>query len=152
MSGIEAKFAEGVKPFLDDGEQVLVSCIAQSRGQTRAVVSGLKFTGQLGKNMQAAKDGEVVVENPMALVLTNRRVLTVKIGMPIGLGIGGKVKEVMTALPISDVDSIESNRFALRQNISLTVHGVEIKLETNAKASAGELAERFTELKAASPS
>jgi hypothetical protein len=37
----------------------------------------------------------------------------------------------------------------LRQNITITVRGVEIPLETNAKANAGGLAEEFKQIKAA---
>jgi hypothetical protein len=147
VASTEDKFAEGVQPFLEDGEQVLVTCVAQARGHTRHVISGLKLGGQQFKNMQAANEAEVRVENPMALVLTNKHVLTVKIGTPLGLGVGGKVKEVMTAIPLEEVESITANRFALRQNISLVIHGTEIKLETNAKAKAGPLAEKFAELK-----
>ena len=56
---------------------------------------------------------------------------------------------LMIVMPFSEVDSITNKRIALRQNISLVVRGTEIKLETNAKASSGELAEKFTELKSA---
>ena len=42
----------------------------------------------------------------------------------------------MTAIPLTEVDSIDVKKIALRQNITLTVRGVEIPLETNAKANA----------------
>lgn len=149
-SATESKFAEGVRPYLEEGEEVLVSCVAQSRGRTQYIVSGLQFGGgQLGQSLAAAKESAVRVENPMALILTDKHLITAKISSPIGLGIGGKVKEVMSVLPFSEIDSISNKRIALRQNISLVVRGTEIKLETNAKASSGELAERFTALKSA---
>jgi len=111
------------------------------------VVSGLSSEEELSRSSGAAEAGEVRVENPMALALSQRRLLTLKISQPIGVGIGGKVKEVLTAIPLREVDSIEVKRIALRQNITITVRGVEIPLETNAKANAGGLAEEFNRLK-----
>jgi hypothetical protein len=149
-SAHEKKFAEGVQPFLEDGESVVASCIAQAKGFSRMMVSGLR----LGKSevrgaSEAAAAGEVKLDNPMALVLSDRRLLTVKISAPIGLGIGGKVKELLTAIPLAEVDAIKVKRIALRQNITLIVHGVEIPLEANAKANASVLSEEFLRLKVA---
>ena len=70
-----------------------------------------------------------------------------KISAPIGLGIGGSVKELLTAIPIAEVDAIEVKRIALRQNITLLVRGVEIPLEANAKANGRGMAEEFDRLK-----
>jgi hypothetical protein len=55
----------------------------------------------------------------------------------------------MTAIPLTEVDSIEVKKIALRQNITLIVRGVEIPLETNAKANARGLADEFARMKAA---
>src|SRR4051812_22538778 len=150
MNATEQKFADGAQQYLEDGEEVLVACIAQAKGYTKMMVSGLDLgRREVGRSSAAAKESEVKVDNPMALVLTEQRLLTLKIGMPIGLGIGGKVKELLTAIPLSEVDSIAVKKIALRQNVTVTVRGVEIPLETNAKASAKEQVERFEQLKAA---
>jgi hypothetical protein len=149
-SAHEKKFADGVQPFLEDGESVVASCIAQAKGFSRMIVSGLDLgKGEVGRATDAAATAEVKVDNPMALVLTDRRLLTVKISAPIGLGIGGSVKELLTAIPIAEVDSITVKRVALRQNVTIVVHGVEIPLETNAKANAGGVAKEFDRLKLA---
>jgi hypothetical protein len=149
-SAHEKKFTEGVQPFLEEGEEVLASSIAQAKGFSRMMVSGLQLgQSQVAGSTAAAESGEVRVDNPMAIVLTNRRLLTVKISAPIGLGMGGNVKELMTAIPLTEVDSIEVKKIALRQNITLIVRGVEIPLETNAKANARGLADEFARMKAA---
>jgi|SRR5215203_4758381 len=149
MTSQEKKFAEGAQPYLEEGEEVLVACVAQAKGYTKLVVSGLDLgRREVGGSSSAAEAGEVKVANPMAVVLTDRRLLTLRISMPIGFGIGGSVKELLTPIPLSDVDSIEVKRIALRQNVTIKVRGVEIPLETNAKASVKELAERFDRLKA----
>jgi hypothetical protein len=149
-SAHEKKLADGVQPYLEDGERVLASCIAQAKGFSRMMVSGLDLgKSEVEHSSGAASKAEVRVDNPMALVLTDRRVLTMKISAPIGLGIGGSVKELLTAIPIAEVDAIKVDRIALRQNITLLVHGVEIPLEANAKANARGMAEEFDRLKIA---
>jgi hypothetical protein len=149
-SAHESKFTEGVKPHLEAGERVLASCIAQAKGYSKMMVSGLDLgKREVGRSTAAANEGEVKVANPMALVLTDRRLLTVKISAPLGFGIGGSVKEVLTAIPLDQVDAIDVKKIALRQNITLTVRGVEIPLETNAKANAKGLAEEFERVRVA---
>ena len=147
-SAHEKKFAEGAQPYLEDGERVLATCIAQAKGFSRMMVSGLDLgKREVGRSTAAAAEGEVKVANPMALALTDRRLLTLKISAPIGLGIGGSVKELLSAIPLDQVDAIEVKKIALRQNITLRIRGVEIPLETNAKANAKGLAETFERAK-----
>jgi hypothetical protein len=149
-SAYEAKFEEGARPFLQEGEEVLASCIAQAKGFTRMAVSGMDLgRSEVAGSAAAASEGEVRVANPMALVLTNRHLLTLAISSPIGLGIGGNVKSLLSAILLSQLDSVLVKRIALRQNITLTVRGVEIPLETNAKADATGLARHFERLKPA---
>ena len=64
-----------------------------------------------------------MLASPCALVLTGWHLLTVKIGAPIGLGLGGKVKEVLRAVPVAEVDGIEVRKVALRQDITVHVRG-----------------------------
>ena len=149
-SAHEKKFTEGAQPYLEEGEQVLAACIAQAKGFSRMMVSGLDLgKREVGRASAAAEEGEVKVANPMALVLTDRRLLTLAISAPIGFGIGGSVKELLSAIPLDQVDSIAVKKIALRQNITVTIRGVEIPLETNAKANASGVAEEFARIKGA---
>jgi hypothetical protein len=148
-SAHEKKFAEGAQPYLEQDERVLATCIAQAKGFSRMMVSGLDLgKREVGRSTSAAEAGEIKVANPMALALTDRRLLTLRISSPIGFGIGGTVKELLSAIPLAEVDSIDVKKVALRQNITITVRGVEIPLETNAKANASGLAEAFGREKA----
>jgi hypothetical protein len=148
-SAHEKKFVEGAQPYLEDGEQVLATCIAQAKGFSKMMISGLDLgKREVGRATAAAEAGEVRVDNPMALALTDRRLLTLKISAPIGFGIGGSVKELLSAIPLSEVDSIVVKKIAMRQNITITVRGVEIPLETNAKANASGLSAEFERAKA----
>jgi hypothetical protein len=81
------------------------------------------------------------------VVLTPQRLLTVKIGTPLGFGIGGKVKEILSWVPVADVDGIEVKKIALRQNITLHVRGEQIGLEASAGNRATEMASTLATLK-----
>lgn len=155
MSKQEQKVIDGVRPMLEPGEEPLVALIAQPKGTTKGTVGG-SVLGNAGEAMggrarreadEAAAAADLVLSTPCALVLTSRRLLTVKIGAPIGLGLGGKVKEVLSAVPISEVDGVDVKKIAMRQNITLRARGQTIELEANAAASASEFAERLVSLK-----
>lgn len=155
MSKQEQKVIDGVRPMLESGEEPLVAVVAQPKGTTKGIV-GDSVLGQAGGGMgggqrrqagEAAAAADIVLSTPCALVLTSRHLLTVKIGAPIGLGLGGKVKEVLSAVPISEVDGVDVKKIAMRQNVTLRARGQVIELEANAAASASELAERLVSLK-----
>ena len=155
MSKQEQKVIDGVRPMLEPGEEPLVALVAQPKGTTKGTVGG-SVLGNAGEAMggrerrgaeEAATAAQLVLESPCAIVLTNSRVLTVKIGAPIGLGLGGKVKEVLSAVPLHDVDGVDVKKIAMRQNITLRARGQTIELEANAAASGSEFAEMLASLK-----
>jgi hypothetical protein len=80
-------------------------------------------------------------------VLTNKRLLTVQTGEALGMGVGGAVKDVLSAVPITDVDSIKVKRLLLGYVVTLTVRGSEFKLEANAAAGAKPMAEALERAK-----
>jgi len=88
-----------------------------------------------------------VLASPCAVVLTSTRLLTARIGAPIGLGLGGKFKEILSAVPVNEVDGIEVKKIALRQNITLHVRGEAISLEANAAARANDMASTLVSLR-----
>jgi hypothetical protein len=153
VSKQEQKVIDGVRPMLNPGEEPLVALVAQPKGTTRGIVgdavvgSDALGGGQRRAAEEAAQAAEIKLSTPCALVLTNARLLTVKIGAPIGLGLGGKVKEVLSAVPLNEVDGVDVKKIALRQNITLRARGQIIELEANAAASGSELAERLAALK-----
>lgn len=142
MNKQEQKAAEGAAPFLDEGETVKAAVIARPRGWTQAGAGAAgpgALASALGARKQsrqeaAGQEAGFEIPSPMALMVTERRLLVFSIGSPIGMGKGGKVKELVSAAPIAEVDSIESRRLLLGKVITLTVRGVQIKLEVNAAA------------------
>lgn len=160
MSRHEQKIKEGARRFLEDGEEVLAAFVARPRGWTQsaagagvggvagAVVGGVLAARKQGQAHAGGEQAGFPLASPMALAVTQRRLLSLKIGSPIGLGMGGEVKELVGSAPLSDVDSIEVKRLALGKVVTLTVRGVPVKLEANAAADAKGLVEAFERAKA----
>jgi hypothetical protein len=155
MSKQESKIIDGIRPHLEPGEEPLVAIVAQTKGTTKAI-AGAGALGAAGAALgggerrgahDAASGAGLVLASPCAVVLTPQRLLTVKIGAPIGLGLGGKVKEILSSVPLAEVAGIEVKKVALRQNITLHVRGESVNLEANAAASGNDLASTFAALR-----
>jgi len=148
MAKAEEWITEGAKEHLEAGEEVLVALVAQPRGHTQAVAGNLPLgDAKEARNVAAGEQAGFALESPMALALTPRRLIAFSISNPVGMGVGGKVKGVLTSAPIADVDAIEVKRLLMGARITLTVRGVEMKLEAGAGAKAKPLAEEFDRLK-----
>jgi len=151
-SRYEDKFKAGAQQYLDAGEQVITAFIAQPRGSGQAM-SGNLIAGEIGGRQarKARASGEatgLIVSRPMALAVTPRHVLTLKISSPF-LGRGGEVKELLSKVPIEDVDGVRVRRFGLAKRITVTVGGQNVELEGNVGAT--EFADAFERAKAAAP-
>jgi hypothetical protein len=145
----EDKIIDGVQSFLEDGEEVQGAIVARPRGWTQAMAGSLNLGAhQQGKAREGAKAAGFQLASPMALVLTQRRLLSFEIGSPIGMGKGGAVKDLVGSAPIAEVDSIEVKRLLLGKVVNVSVRGVPFKLEVNAKADAGGLADAFNRARA----
>lgn len=150
----EQKVKDAMGPFLEEGEEVRAVLIARPRGWTQTTAGGrtLGVGKAIGRHAQqkargGAEEAGIQLASPGAIVLTQRRLLTVQTGEALGMGAGGSVKEVLSAVPISDVDSIKVKRLLLGYVVTLTVQGSEFKLEANAAAGAKPLAEAFERAK-----
>jgi hypothetical protein len=156
VARFETKIKEGAAPFLDAGEEVLAAFVARPRGWTQATASpgGGAVAGMIGgalggkkqqQNVAAATEAGFELASPMALAITQQRLLSIAIGAPIGLGIGGKVKGLVSAVPIGEVDSIESKRLAAGKTVTVTVRGVPFTLEVGAGANVKGVEEAFAQ-------
>ena len=160
MARYETKIKEGAKPFLEQGEEVVAAIMARPRGWTQATASagGGAAAGLIGgaignkkqrRNADAAEQAGFELASPMALAVTQRRLLSLKVGSLIGLGMGGKIEGLVSAAPVSEVDSIEVKRLAAGKTVTVTVRGVPFVLEVGAGANAKGVAEALESAKAA---
>jgi hypothetical protein len=148
----EDKIKEQAQQYLDAGEHVLAAFVAQPRGATTAKMAGLGPSSiggiKTSKQKRAAEEAGLELANPMALALTESRLLVLGISQPIALGKGGDVKELVSAALLTEVDSIEVKRLLVGKTVTVTVRGVPIKLEAGGGANAKGLAEEFARMKA----
>jgi hypothetical protein len=143
----EDKIKQQAQPYLVAGEHVIAGFVAQPRGATTARIGGLG-PGSVGgmkvsRQNGAAERAGLQVANPMSLALTESRLLVFRISKPIAMGKGGDVKDLISAAPLSDVDSIEIKRLLVGKIVIVTVRGVAIKLEAGGGANAKGLAQEF---------
>ena len=148
----EDKIKEQAEPYLEPGERVLAAFIAQPRGANMARAGGLAPSAIGGRKVKEARRAAEVsglqLARPMALALTDRRLVVLKISPPIAMGKGGDVKELVSAVPLTDVDSIEIKRLLVGKVVVVTVGGAAVKLEAGAGANAKGLAEEFARARA----
>jgi hypothetical protein len=145
----EDKIKEQAEPYLEPGERVLAAFIAQPRGANMAGAGGLAPSAIGGRKVKearrAAEASGLQLARPMALALTDRRLVVLKISP---MGKGGDVKELVSAVPLTDVDSIEIKRLLVGKVVLVTVGGAAVKLEAGAGANAKGLAEEFARARA----
>src|SRR6202046_5770420 len=149
----EDKIKEQAGTYMEPGERVLGAFIARPRGASQAsmgglagdIIGGRKATQQ----RRAAKDAGLQLASPMALALTDKRLLVLRISPPIALGKGGDVKELVSEAPLTDVDSIDVKRLLAGKVVTVTVRGTPFKLEVGSGGTAKGLADEFAQVKAA---
>ena len=160
MARSEAKIKQGATPFLEPGEEVLAAIVARPRGWTQAGASagGGAVAGAIGgaiggkkqrKNIEAAEQSGFELANPMALAITPRRLLSLKVTAPIGAGIAMKVEDLVSSVRLDAVDSIKVKRLAIGKTITVTIQGVPFVLEVGAGANAKGVVEALERAKEA---
>jgi hypothetical protein len=144
MSKHEDKIKTGAQPYLQDGEQVLAAFIARPRGWTQSM-AGARGLGrsQVNANTGGAESAGFSLASPMALAITQRRLLSLELGTAVGMGVGGDVKDLAGEAPLSDVDEIKIKRLLVGKVVSLSVRGQEFKLEVNGAANASGVVDEW---------
>jgi hypothetical protein len=140
-----------MQPFLEPGELVLGAMTAQPKGRTTAMAGGgaASMIGQAmtGKVASNAKAVGLVVSASMAVVVTEKRLITAKIKIS-AMGAVTEVKEIMSSLPIGEIDSIAAKRLGLGGILSITAKGGDaVKLECRV-GPARELVDAFEKARA----
>ena len=160
MARFETKLKDSAPAFLEDGEELVAAIIARPRGWTQSNASpgGGLGAGLVGgaiggrkqkENIGSAEDAGFELPNPMALGVTNRRLVAFEISAPVGLGIGGNIKGLKSAVPVGQVDEIEVKRLAAGKTVTVTINGSSFKLEAGPGADAKGLAAALEQARAA---
>jgi len=153
MSSYEDKIKEQARSYLQPGEQILAAMIARTRGASMASAGSIAGNAIGGRKVvqqrRAAEDAGLKLTSPMALAMTDRRLLVLKISPIIGMGKGGDVKELVSDVPVADVDSIQIKRLLVGKVVTVTVRGTPVKLEVGATGDAKGVADGFARAKSA---
>lgn len=147
----EDKIKEQAKPYLEPDERVLAAFITRPRGTNVAMAGGLAPAAIGGRKVKDAREAAqargLQLTSPMALALTDARLVVFKVSQPIAMGKGGDIKDLVSSVPLGDVDSIEVKRLLVGKVVIVTVAGAAVKLEAGAGANAKGLAEEFARVR-----
>ena len=132
---------KSIEPYMESGEELLNVMIVQGKGMTKALVGGgaigAAAVGALrdrkGKDEPAAA-GAIELSSKMGLAITSRRLLVFKAGGAMTLS----AKELLSAVPIADVDAIDVGKGMMTKPITLTVRGETFQVEAPKAANTKE--------------
>ena len=147
---------KSIDPYMEPGEEPLDVMIVQGKGMIKALIGGgavgaAVIGGRRDRKSQAEAEagngGGIQLSSKMGLAITPRRLLLFKAGGAMTL----KATELLTAVPIADVDSVEVGKGALTKPVIITVRGESFQVEAPKAANTDRLVEAFTKAKAGAP-
>jgi len=134
-------------------EELLGAAFAKPRGATTAAAGGGLIASEIGAH-KAGKQGKgadaagIKLGNPGAVAVTATSLVTMEVGVSMG-GQIKEVKEVLSMVPLNQVDSIEVKRMGLAGVMEISAGGSSFKLEGKV-GDMREFAAAFESAKAAS--
>lgn len=145
----EDKIREGAQSFLHSGEHVLAAFVARPRGWTQQMAGSMHVGAtQQGHAHEGAAAAGFALASPMAIAITQYRLLSFSMGAQAGMGVGGGVKELVGQAPLADVGSLTTKRLLVGKIVEITVRGESFKLEVGAGANTKGVVEEFNKAKA----
>ncbi len=134
-------------------EEILCAAWGKPRGSMTAVAgAGNVFASEIGarwagKQREGAKNAGISLGNPGAVAITPTSLVTMKVKVS-AMGAIKEVSEVLSVVPLGEVDSLEVTRMGLTGVMKITAAGSSFKLEGK-PGDMKELAEVFARAKAA---
>jgi hypothetical protein len=143
---------KSIEPYLEPGEDLLNVIIVQGKGMTKALLAG----GAIGaaaigarrdrKSAADASGGGVELSSKMGIAITPRRLLIFKAGGAMALS----AKELLSDVPIADVDSIEVGKAVMTKPVTITVRGDAFQVEAAKAVNTKDFVSAFEQAKAGS--
>jgi hypothetical protein len=133
-------------------EEILGAAWGKPRGSTTAVASGNVIAKEIGarwagKHRAGAEAAGIQIANPGAVAVTATSLVTMKVKVS-AMGAIKEVTEVLSVVPLAEVDSLQVKRAGLTGVMEITAAGGSFKLEGK-PGDMKELAEVFERAKAA---
>ena len=132
-------------------EEILGAAWGKPRGATTAGVGGGVIVGEIGarwtgKQHKGAEAAGIKLGNPGAVAITPTSLVTMKVKVS-AMGAIKEVTEVLSVVPLAEVDSLEVKRVGLTGVMEITAGGSSFKLEGK-PGDMKELADVFARAKA----
>jgi hypothetical protein len=133
MSKHQEQIIEAAKGKLD--EQILGAAWGKPRGASTAAAPGV-IVGEIGarwagKHRKGAEAAGVTLGNPGAVAITPTSLVTMKVKVS-AMGAIKEVVEVLSVVPLADVDALEVKRMGLTGVMEITIGDSAFKLEGKA--------------------
>ena len=115
-----------------DGE-ILGAAFAKPRGAGTMSAGGGVIAGEIGaqwqgKHRKGAGAAGIALGNPGAVAVTATDLITMEVGVSMGGSIK-EIKELLSVVPLADVDSVIVKRFGLAGVMEITAGDAQFKLE-----------------------
>jgi hypothetical protein len=144
----EKGLEKSARPHLQPGEELLNVTFVQGKGMAKAMMAG-GVVGALAVGAHRDRKareagGEVQLASKMALAVTDRRLLLFKAGG----AMTAKAQELLTEVPIAEVDNLEVAKGVVTKPITLTIRGETYTVEAPRAANTDKLLAAFASAKA----
>src|SRR4051794_11873697 len=131
-------------------EEILGAAWGKPRGATTAAAGGGVIVGEIGarwtgKQRKGADAAGIEIANPGAVAITATSLITMKVKVS-AMGAIKEIAEVLSVVPLGDVDSLEVKRMGLTGVMEISARGGSFKLEGK-PGDMKELAEVFVRTK-----
>jgi hypothetical protein len=132
-------------------EEILGAAWGKPRGASTAAAGGV-IAGEIGarwagKHRKGAEAAGITLANPGAVVVTPTSLITLKVKVS-AMGAIKEITEVLSTVPLADVDALAVKRMGLTGVLEISVGGNAFKLEGK-PGDMKELVDAFDRAKAA---
>ena len=147
---------KSIETYMQPGEELLEVAIVQGKGMTKFLamggaagqaIAGARRDKKAAEADAAGEGGDVKLANKMGIGVTSQRLLIFKAGGAMTL----KAQELLTAVPVADVDGMEVGKGAMSKPITITVRGESFEVEAPKASNPQKLVEAFERAKGAQP-
>jgi hypothetical protein len=143
---------KSIQAYLQPGEELLNATIVQGKGLAKmalagGVVGAMAVAAHRDRKAAGAEDdggGGVKLSSKMGIGVTTQRLLLFKAGGAMTLS----AKELLTEVPIADVDAIEAGKGVVTKPITLTIRGESFQVEAPRAVNTDKLVAAFAQAKA----
>lgn len=131
MFGKDGKLTDSIVGLIGPGEEVLAAVCVQPKGAGNAGavggLAGAMIAGRGGKEtVESSKRTGVEVPRFAALAVTKQRLLILKMN-----AMGSKADEIVSEVPISEVESITCGKSMLRRQVTLKARSGTFEFEAH---------------------